>query len=719
MPLAFFAPLFIAGSALLAVPWIIHQIRRPERELLKFSSLMFIPKMDHQVIERRRIQHILLMLLRMLLVLLLVLAFSRPYWRAPLAAGDGEGQTARRLILLDNSFSMGALDWFAQAKDEARSIVASAGPDDRIGVMTFAAGPRMLAALSAPDDPEVGSASLALLAIGRAELTEESTDYLGALQAAQQALLPGAEADLPEELTLILHLITDFQLAGMPAEASWKLPPQITLETVEVGFPDAPNQSIVDLGVRKTSAETLRIQGKVKNWSSGDDRSVNVALYLDGEKKDESQITVKARNSSQVSFSLPLEGRGAVQGWLQLGPDALDIDNRRYFAWNPPRRRRILMVADTDPSRRWPASMFIESALTASESLPWEFSSASGAELGSELAPGTAQPELVLAADWRSMTADTASRLLEYVSGGGQVLLALNDAISPERLNSAMLGPLGLSTDGLRFPRASPVRFEMLSWVDLTHPIFSKFQGARFNDFSQIRFFNYHRLRIAQPGAPADSDLRPRILAEFEGDPDGDPMPAIVEIPHGKGRVLIWAFSPELQWTNLPKHIKYIPMLHETVTYLTGGDTMRRSWDVGEDYRGLPRTSGAADLWVVQMPGGELVEPGAQASPGADPLLLRHSGFVSWREKTEADWQQVDAANIQIQEADPARISLQEFELKLTAAPILEDPSDSADPEQKLVPAGFVVKRQYWRPLLAFLFFFLLVECWYAPRLLR
>ena len=60
MPLAFLAPLFLGALSLVAVPWLIHQIRRPEREPLRFSSIMFIPKIDRKIIERRRIQHLLL-----------------------------------------------------------------------------------------------------------------------------------------------------------------------------------------------------------------------------------------------------------------------------------------------------------------------------------------------------------------------------------------------------------------------------------------------------------------------------------------------------------------------------------------------------------------------------------------------------------------------------------------------------------------------------------
>ena len=106
MGLGFLAPLFFAGAALIVVPWIVHRIRRPERDVVRFSSLMFVPDVRREVIERRRVQHLLLMLLRMLLLALLAVAFTRPYlemW----AAAEGPAYGSRRhVILLDTSLSM-------------------------------------------------------------------------------------------------------------------------------------------------------------------------------------------------------------------------------------------------------------------------------------------------------------------------------------------------------------------------------------------------------------------------------------------------------------------------------------------------------------------------------------------------------------------------------------------------------------------------------------
>ena len=127
MGFAFLTPLILGGLSLLALPWILHQIRRPEREPHVFSSLMFVPNIKKEIIERRRLQHLLLMLLRMLVLLLLVFAFSRPaLWSyIPLDVPD---EAEWHVILLDTSYSMGAQNHFARAREEAIRILDDLRP---------------------------------------------------------------------------------------------------------------------------------------------------------------------------------------------------------------------------------------------------------------------------------------------------------------------------------------------------------------------------------------------------------------------------------------------------------------------------------------------------------------------------------------------------------------------------------------------------------------
>ncbi|MCH8332625.1 BatA and WFA domain-containing protein [Candidatus Sumerlaeota bacterium] len=731
MPLAFFAPIFFAGAGLIAMPWIIHQIRRPEREPLRFSSLMFIPIVKKEIIERRRIQHILLMLLRMLLFLLLVLAFTRPYWKVPAAEGGGAGP-ARHIILLDTSYSMGTLDYFSQAKRRALSIVSSLLPEEKVGVIAFARSPRVLSALLDTEDRDAGSKDRAADAIELVTLSQEGTAYLPALELAQEILLSverTRDEDAPPN-RLVVHLISDFQMRGMPRNASgWRLSPLIALDSVAIGGDAPDNYSVMDLAVRETSEGDIRVLSKVKNWSTSSERPTEVKLVVNGAEMARETISVKPRNASQVSFRFTPDGERMIEGWLETATDALEIDNRRYFVWSPPRQRNVLLIADDPPEQQWPAEFFLTRAIPSSKDLPWRLQITSQEDLQAELASRGGLPDLILAGALNSLESRTAGILLDFARNGGRVLIMLNGTMDAETLNQDLLSDLGLVSGGFRFPAPRSSRFDLLSWLDFDHPIFAPFGGSRFNDFSPIRFFNYHELTLLDEEQDPGAGPAPKILAKFEGPATSPGLAAMVEIRMDEGRILLWAFGVDLfnetdkvearGWTNLAKNIKFQPLLHETLAYLTGIDEVRRSWTIGEDYGNLPSVSGGVGAWTVQAPGEEArtMDGDELTAFGRQPLSA--TGFIRWRGSAESQWEQVDAVNLDADESDPERISVEEFELKLSSVPITSQMAASNDLDQGSLQAGFVVRSEYWRVLLGLLFAFLVLESWYAARLIR
>src|SRR5882672_2084373 len=87
--MSFLNPFFLFGSLALAVPVLIHLVRREKSEVVRFSSLMFLLKVPKRSVRQQKLKNLLLMLLRLLILALLVAAFMRPYMTdAPLTAAD-------------------------------------------------------------------------------------------------------------------------------------------------------------------------------------------------------------------------------------------------------------------------------------------------------------------------------------------------------------------------------------------------------------------------------------------------------------------------------------------------------------------------------------------------------------------------------------------------------------------------------------------------------
>lgn len=649
MSLSFLTPLFLAGTGLLIAPWIIHHIRRPEREPLRFSSLMFIPDIQKEVIERRRLQHILLMLLRMLMFALLAFAFARPILKSAAAIVPYD-ERAHHVILIDHSYSMSTLDWLDTAKAEALDILATVGEDASIGVVAFADKPVVMAALDTPEDATNTALQRARTAINAIEPTEETTNFLAAMQRAQEMLLQNVEQ---ENESLTVHVISDFQKAGMPQRAEgWKLSPRVQFNPVEIGEGPVPNVTIQDLGLTIDSQGRLRLRAKIKNWIDATTRAVEVALVNGGTPADTQTVDVPPGNAARVMFELPTKESRQVFGWLALDDDALNTDNRRYFAWSAPPKVQTLILGDPQEDVRWPGALLVQKALPAGPDAPWTIDRAGQTELADKLS-GPNPPRLIIVADLNGLTADTAQRLLTFVEEGGRLLLALGANIEPATANTLLLEKLGVVSDGLMYDTISAYTFSVLAWVDLDHPIFMPFRGAQFNNFSQIKFFNHHILRITD-------DTNARSLARFESARATASPPAMTESSLGEGRAIVWAFGADLTWTDLPKNPRFVPMLHETLAHLADLNEVRTDWTVGNNL--FDQASATID--------GELRSdfPTAPAE-WSDEGRIQHAGLVAWSTAQDAD--RIEAVNVDTHESDGARISTGEFELRLCAAPDL------------------------------------------------
>jgi len=736
MSLAFLMPLFLGGLALLAAPYLIHQIRRPERETTRFSSLMFIPQTRKEVIERRRVQHILLMLIRMAMLTFLALAFARPYLRSHATAGAvAPAAAAWHVVLLDASYSMGTNGWFDEAKAKALSIMDSLGPGDRMGAIVFARAPRTVAPILSNEDPAAGSPASARAAIESAQLSEETTAYAPALQAAQAMLESAESRSATPPARLVVHLISDFQRVGLPEKTNrWKLEPRIELRCVEVGKPGGANCAIEDVSVRETKPGELQVRGRVRNWSSAQKVLCAVRLIAQGGGADSrTSMTVEPGAARQVSFRIPINPASDFEGRLELDDDPLPTDNRRYFTRQAARQQRVLLLADDPSSGAESAGRFLSSALPPKSDLPWRLEIQPATKAGDFLLNDEQRPAILIAGGLRRLTPAAAEAIRRYAETGGRVLLTLDQpppptssissipsipSISSDILNKALLSPLGLRWDGPLHSERSDTRFALISWADFDHPIFLPLRSPQFNDFSNVRFYNYQRLSLPAASADPKGEETPRVLARFEPDADGRQAPAIVEASVGDGRVVIWAFGADLEWSNLPRSVRFIPMLYETLSYLGGGGDDHRAWLVGEALRPPKRVSAARDFQIVKLPG-EANEVDLKAAGPARDLQVRRSGFVEWRAARDKGDTLIEAVNVRAAESNPERISPEEFQLKLCAPQLEASQTAPLDFERGVVVSGFAIRREYWRLLIGLLFAFVFLESWHAVRVSR
>jgi hypothetical protein len=134
--MSFLFPLYLLGAAAIALPILLHLRRRPPKDHVEFSSLMFLEKTPERLTRRTRIDRWLLLALRCLALIILALMFGRPFLRsAAIVPETGAGE--RIVVLIDASASMRRGDLWTRAVAEAEAALKATGPADDVAVALF------------------------------------------------------------------------------------------------------------------------------------------------------------------------------------------------------------------------------------------------------------------------------------------------------------------------------------------------------------------------------------------------------------------------------------------------------------------------------------------------------------------------------------------------------------------------------------------------------
>ncbi len=702
---SFLFPALLAGTVMVVVPWILHHIRRPEREPVEFSSLLFVPHVKKEVIERRRIQHWLLMLLRMLLFLLLFLAFSRPFWTSDIAAEIDENTTINA-ILLDVSYSMGMDGRFAEGKEKAASILSSLSTNDYVKLIPFHRKPLADFDLNMREVSAAASQETMARELQRAALSNESTDFVSCLQDVERELLNAVQGMDENEPRLKIYLISDMQRVGMAKETSgWKLSSKMELEVVSLQEEyEAPNNvSVLDTHVRDRQ-DNLRVVGKIKNWT-GEDKEIPVDLWVNNEMAATRDVYVKAGNASQVFFNMQ-KTKQVFSGRLEVDEDDLNRDNRHYFVKNPDAEIPVTLVSNFYQdvnSSAW----FIHQALTYSEKMPWDVTTL---PLADALVEANDDSSILLVSDWSGLNSNRLDILLQTWNAGMKAIFFLDETANQDTLTAYLTG-LNIRNDGVSRETFDPRRYSLISRIDFDHPVFTIFQGEKFNDFTSYRFYRYYRLNVEE--SSEQSNRMARVISYFESEENDTAYPSLVEMSNENSRILIVPYAMKLDWTNFPKSKKFVPLLHEMLFYLYGETGHQDHWTVGEAIAVYPEMEGNEESASYRYSTQE--SNTWQDWVGNEKTVYDEPGLLQWRQEIENEQKHyVYAINVDSEEADVEPVPADEFVLRYCASPNLERIDTKED---TLIEEETVQRNEYGIFFVIAVAGLLMLEMWYSSRL--
>ena len=552
----FLNPFFLIGAAVLAVPVLIHLVRRERSEIVPFSSLMFLLKIPKRMVRQQMLKNLLLMALRLLLIALLVSVFARPYLvQSATPDGPQAGQGQGFVMLLDNSYSMRYGQNFDKMKSEAQSRINALGSGDRMAIASFNDAATVLVQAT-PDKGRLRAAVDAL------EPSFGGTRYFEAFSLADRLLTQfgGQEQHLV--------LISDFQRIGWNRSSRESvIGHDVKAEMVSVGVADSGNIGIDNVSVDATSFVRTyagRVVARIHNYRRDKEVSVPVALLINDKEEARKNVTVPVSGTALAEFSgfdLPL---GYVKGKVRIvSDDPLPQDNE--FLFSIERREKLnVMILDGGRPRQ---SFLLRTAFTAAPDLPFNVKVANASAVSVE---DLGSQEILIFNDVPRLSDAVRDRVVQARKAGQGQFVILGNAADLRWWETVS----GFPAKAVRRVDVSKERGKTVAYLtsyDRNHGIFKRFQGSSRLGLNTAQFFQYIELE-PKPGAFS--------LAKFDSG-----HPAVVESPADDRGMLVFASALDNTWNDLPLKPSFVPFMFESARYLTGYNAAKAWYTLGE---GIP-----------------------------------------------------------------------------------------------------------------------------------
>jgi hypothetical protein len=278
---------------------------------------------------------------------------------------------------------------------------------------------------------------------------------------------------------------------------------------------------------------------------------------------------------------------GAPGERLELTGDDDDFDNTIYFVQPKPEQVNVLFLgqdAEKDPAQ---LLYYLKRAFqqTPRQTVQVSARPPEGALAESDLA----NARVLIADDVLNET--RLSAVKKFLADGGTALFVLKDTAGAQTI-----GRLA-GVDNLGVVEAPTNSYAMFGQIDFEHPLFAAFADPRFSDFTKIHFWRHRQLEHSRlPGA--------RIVARFD---NGDA--ALLEVPQGKGRLLVLTSGWHPADSQLALSSKFLPLLYSILEQTGGIRSPLAQFHIGDEVN--LSSFASAQALIIRKPDGSQVQLGA------------------------------------------------------------------------------------------------------------
>ena len=574
------------GAVAILLPVVIHFLTKPRPTAMPLSTIRFVQAAVKQRRARSWLRDVLVLAMRSLAIGCIAWAFAQPLFNSEKVAEVDTSATTHRVVILDSSQSMSAIesgvDGFQAARVQASRFLKTASG---LKANLILAGATPEAVFESP------SANVNVLneALSKSVSQPERIDTQAAINSAAQ-MLASDQPDLARELIIV----SDFQRTNwstvdfgpLPESTQIKLESTAPTETpqnlaiLSVGFaekPTAGNLGILEVVVGNFSKKANNVRVEV---------SLNDSVFVLEEICPPNVRTI-------LSKEVMVRESGWQTGWAKIldNQDALVADDQYPFVVQAIETPTCTLVTRQSPSMKPSSSYFLERALSPNDQ------PVAGQMTVTRMGPGrfaldaVAGSQLLIFDHPGKLQSTQIAAIASLIRRGRGVLYVASEPVDATNLK--------LLYDGLGSDLRAPVEFSPAprgaSRRELT--IASVKQKVRpFNVFGDSLTATLSDLRIAGGLATrrVPDSLDDDILATLS-----DQSVMLFSSPAGLGNFCV--LNVDLNESNLPRHPTFVPIISELVEGLLRSNGRSQESFCGESLTRLlpPSVTGASGLEVI------------------------------------------------------------------------------------------------------------------------
>ena len=575
--IAFINSAFLAGTALVASPIIVHLINRMRYRRIEWAPLEFL--LESQRKNRRRVllKQLLLLLLRILIVLLFVFLVARPFVGSRLAALFGDERT-HDIVVLDDSCSMsdrwGDTDAFAQARRATVQLAKAAAESPGAHSLT-------VIRLSRPEQIDILRERIDEITMtrlqGRLESMACTHGGYGLLSGVKEA---GRLFEEDQGLKRTLHIVSDFRARdwvaedALVAELSRITAAETDLNLVRCVTRQHQNLSIADVAVkaRNVAAQVpVPFDAVVRNQGPGASQAMELSVTVDGKPLPSARLDpIPAGESTIRTFDVTFDQPGQHTLRIRIPQDSLAADDERSLVLDIQESIPIMIVS---AERQGRGTDYVSYALAPGG----EARTGVDAVLREPGALATERLEkfrMVFLVNVPQLSGKAATALSEYVAKGGALIVFLGDQVQTAFYNAALYregeGPLPAPLSAPRdIPQSLLAGGGQLDFE--RHPVFTVFAGER-NPF--IQAVRVRKVFSVPPEwKPGEGT---QVVARLRS---GEPY--VLEKRFGNGSAMLFMSGVGPEWTNWPKNPSFVITMLQLQSVYSMVGLARTSREVG------------------------------------------------------------------------------------------------------------------------------------------